>query len=58
MKYLYLIIRHFFPRRRWETMTTVDIWKEEYGTKSRFPSVMIIVQRDQFGNLRKFSIKH
>jgi len=49
MKYLFLIIRHFFPRRRWVTIETHVVQREDGSVKA-----YDYVQRDQFGNLRTF----
>lgn len=53
MKYLLLIIRHLFPRRIWTDASKVNIGVEHEGG---MPEKIVIIQRDQFGNLRKFTI--
>lgn len=50
MKYLFLIIRHLFPRSKWEIVETVSLHHEVdgpcYGKK--------YILRDQFGNMKEF----
>ena len=52
MKTILLIIRHFFPRRRWVEMERHELTRRSddsfYGWR--------VVQKDQFGNLRTFKI--
>jgi hypothetical protein len=52
MKYLLLIVRHFFPRRRWETVRKVEVF--DVAVSKKTPTAFITIQQDQFGNLRKF----
>lgn len=45
MKYLYLIIRHIFPRKRWALEYRTEItnrWDENVG--------YVFIYKDQFGN--------
>ena len=44
MKYLYLIIRHIFPRKRW-----IIEYKTEICREGRYIGYMFIY-KDQFGN--------
>jgi hypothetical protein len=49
MKYLYHILRIFFPRRKWEIIKTIDI----YDDCDRMPFGKKYVLRDRYtGNLK------
>jgi hypothetical protein len=52
MKYLYLLVRHMFPRKHWHLKFQVDVTDEE-GRKlySKF------ILQDQFGNLKVVKTK-
>jgi hypothetical protein len=52
MKYIYLIIRHCFPRRRWTEVEKISF----YGNNPDLPQCFVTVQRDQFGNMRTFKV--
>ncbi len=51
MKYLFLIIRHMFPRRRWKIIKTNDIIYE--GVKKG----VVHTLQDQFGNIRTETVR-
>ncbi len=53
MKYLFMIVRHFFPRRRWVIIATGSIYDPDNGPTGR-PVGFYRILRDQFGNLKKF----
>lgn len=57
MKYLFLIIRHLFPRRRWVEVRRQAGWRRavlgEWTDMSK-PNFHLITMRDQFGNLKTF----
>jgi hypothetical protein len=55
VKTILLIIHHFFPRRRWEDISRTSIMG---SSGEEHPIAVIIIQRDQFGDLRTFRIKH
>jgi hypothetical protein len=55
MKIILLIIRHFFPRRKWEDISRTEVMG---SFEEKYPIAVVITQRDQFGNLRTFKIKH
>lgn len=46
MKYLYLIIRHFFPRRKWRVIERATL---TYGNQ---PIGTLFTLQDQFGNIK------
>lgn len=46
MKYLYLIIRHFFPKRIWKEVRVLDLYDQD----SRMNTGKIFIYEDQFGN--------
>ncbi len=46
-KYLYCIIRHIFPRKRWECIGTNEVVDED---GARLGDKYIL--RDQFGNMK------
>ena len=52
MKYLYLLIRHCFPRSRWTEVERADIVASNGSVVG-----LIILLKDQFGNLKKFTIR-
>ena len=52
MKYLYLLIRHVFPRHRWTETHKVKLMPPS----GEHPYGMIIILRDQFGNIREKKI--
>lgn len=45
MKYLYLIIRHFFPRKYWKLVNTIKLYETE---KSKIPLKFVYIYEDQF----------
>lgn len=53
MKYLFLIIRHFFPRRRWKIIGETAVMDED-ARPGDLPIKRFIILQDQFGNLRRF----
>lgn len=53
MKYLYLIIRHVFPRKRWECIGNTDVM----GSNG-IPICVILTLQDQFGNIKLKKIKN
>ena len=53
MKYLYLIIRHFFPRKRWQCVQVIDVKMSE---ADELPLYYKYVLQDQFGNIKKVKI--
>lgn len=48
MKYLYLLIRHIFPRHKWEVIAEV----EEIHGRTYKPIATIYTLQDQFGNIK------
>jgi len=46
MKYLFLIIRHIFPRHKWQTYQTTNMIENGQIIGWMF------VQKDQFGNIK------
>ena len=50
MKYLYLLIRHIFPRRRWKLVNTTAVYDED--DIDGLPLYRKHVLRDQFGNIK------
>lgn len=50
MKYLFLIIRHIFPRRRWRIVRELNYLKPNGGVCGK-----MYVLQDQFGNIKKRS---
>jgi len=56
MKYLYLIIRHFFPKKPisiWEEVKEIRVMKRGQIAHHK----TIIVSKDQFGNFKQFHIE-
>lgn len=53
MKSLLAIIQHLFPRRIWTDFKYISVY-DEFDDIRDVPIHRIIVQKDQFGNLRKF----
>jgi hypothetical protein len=53
MKYLYLLIRHMFPRKKWELVDTINITMEGY----KLPVERKLILKDQFGNIKVKKIK-
>lgn len=53
MKYLFLIIRHLFPRRKWEVYRHIEMLDP---SGSGIPIGRSVVLRDQFGNLKTFKL--
>lgn len=53
MKYLYLIIRHFFPKKKWTVIRKINVFDEYLGD---MPAYCIYVLQDQFGNIKKKKI--
>jgi len=51
MKYLFLIIRHLFPRRRW-----VQVSKDSVNDVEGRLVGYIVTMRDQFGNIKTHQI--
>lgn len=54
MKYLYFIIRHFFPKRKWEIIHTMNYYSEY---NEELPVYKVYVLKDQFGNIKQKKIK-
>jgi hypothetical protein len=52
MKYLYLIIRHIFPRKRWKLFKTVIVYDGDDPLNGRLPIGNTLYFRDQFGNIK------
>lgn len=52
MKYLYLIIRHMFPRRRWEYVDHIRYEANDFN-----PTRIVFITRDQFGNIKRTTVK-
>lgn len=50
MKYLFLIIRHLFPRSKWEIVRAVELRYEMDGPAHGYKYIL----RDQFGNMKEF----
>jgi hypothetical protein len=48
MKYLYLLIRHMFPRHKWEVIQSA---KEISGRTNEHVATVYTLQ-DQFGNIK------
>lgn len=55
MKYLFLIVRHLFPRRRWQTVETHAIRRIYEDGDTRVIG-HIYIQRDQFGAMRTHKV--
>ena len=53
MKYLYLIIRHVFPRHKWEIIGKTPVQPEGHSN----PIAIILTLQDQFGNIKTEKIK-
>jgi hypothetical protein len=53
MKWLYLIIRHFWPRPRWREVYRTNVFGHLSNDR---PAHIIVTQQDQFGNLRNFKL--
>ncbi len=51
MKYLFMIVRHFFPRRRWKEISVIRIYDSEGSGR---PTNHVFILQDQFGNRKKF----
>lgn len=57
MKYLFLIIRHIFPRKRWTQIKEIPVHDyNDNGTLTEYPIYRKILLRDQFGNLKSFKV--
>lgn len=55
MKYLLLIIRHLFPRRIWTDVSNTKVYGDpDAHNRGEAPVSLETIQRDQFGNLRRF----
>lgn len=52
MKYLYLIFRHFFPRKKWKEIKVVHVFDSDDHRMNRNPIGMVIYLQDQFGNIK------
>jgi hypothetical protein len=53
MKYLYLIIRHFFPRKHWKIIKETTIYgMDEFG--QRRPLRLEYTLQNQFGEIKTF----
>ena len=50
MKYVFLIVRHIFPRRRWVVIEQCNIVRSKDKTVIGTQKIL----RDQFGNLKEF----
>ena len=48
MKYLFLIIRHLFPHRKWTHVETIKVNCDGRVTAYKY------VLRDQFGNMKDY----
>lgn len=48
MKYLYLLIRHIFPRHKWTIIATTKIRSDG----EELPVAVILTLQDQFGNIK------
>ena len=53
MKYLYLIIRHIFPRKRWKEVERIGVRHSADGKDH----ALVIVLKDQFGNIKTKRIR-
>lgn len=53
MKYLFLIIRHLFPRRRWKEVEVINA-VDRLGD---IPRYRIYRLQDQFGNMKTVRVK-
>jgi hypothetical protein len=53
MKWLFRIAVYLFPRKRWQTIETYADYS--FGRDGR-PGGHVYVQKDQFGNMRKFKV--
>lgn len=54
MKWLFLIVRHCFPRKKW---VEIGRWRVYEGYDiTAAPIGYDILLRDQFGNLKKFRL--
>jgi hypothetical protein len=51
MKYLYLIIRHCFPRKRWTVINTTSVI-EGGQPENSIPVYYLLTLQDQFGNIK------
>lgn len=54
MKYLFLIIRHMFPRKHWKKVGETVVHESGH----ELPTAVIITLQDQFGNLKTFKVKN
>ena len=54
MKYLYLIIRHIFPRKRWKEVERIGVSRHSGEGKDH---ALVIVLKDQFGNIKTKRIR-
>jgi hypothetical protein len=52
MKYLFLIIRHMFPRKRWRIRRVISA----VNNHGDIPEYQLVIQEDQFGNIKKTRI--
>jgi len=54
MKYLFLIIRHIFPRKRWKIIKVISTYDtDDYGRViGTLPIYRKITLQDQFGNVK------
>lgn len=50
MKYLYAIIRHIWPRQRWQIIKEIEVWPNMEGAKH--PIAYRYVLRNQFGDIK------
>lgn len=55
MKWLFRIIIYLFPRKRWTTIENIKVWDDCDNIR---PVAVIVVQKDQFGNIRQIKIKN
>jgi len=51
MKYLYLIIRHVFPRKRWKQVAESEV-NRVYPDGTKIPDGWVVQLKDQFGNVK------
>jgi len=58
MKYLYLLIRHMFPRKKWKVIHTTSVFEgNDAKVEGKLPIYSILTMQDQFGNIKTKKLK-
>lgn len=55
MKYLFLLVRHLFPRRKWVIINEIQVYDDPSDSTTKIGKILTL--RDQFGNLKTKKIK-